>query len=152
MSIVARSGEKLARLLDRRHFMKGAANTLFGVATASVLRIGFSENAYAASFGHCPYKEHSSNCNCSPTNGMYCNSLDPSYCSGYHCGGGCTKDKSDWHASGCWCTRQCSDTGSSIYYVCCDCNCGGIACTCGYAFSAAGKPVGPPEPYQMSLN
>jgi hypothetical protein len=139
MSFVGRSGETLARLLDRRRFLKGTAGTLFSLATASAIRIGQAENVYAAAHGYCPYKTHSSSCNCHPTMATYCNVMDASYCSGYKCGKGCTSDHTDWSATGCWCTQQCTSGPGSVYYVCCDCKCpGGMACTCAHAFSNNG--------------
>jgi hypothetical protein len=138
MSFVGRSGETLARLLDRRRFLKGTAGTLFGLVTASAVGIGQSEYAYAAAHGYCPYSTHDSDCNCNPTNSIYCDMMDPGYCSGYKCGSGCTHDRSDWSATGCWCTQQCASGGGTVYYVCCDCNCGGITCSCAHGFSRDG--------------
>lgn len=137
MSFVERSGEQVARLFDRRTFLKRSAQVIFSMATATALHIGQVEQALATYFGYCPYNAQSHECQCHPSHGIYCHTFNAKYCTGHTCSGGCVVNTSYYkHTNGCWCTRQCDHGTSSIYYVCCDCTCPGHKhCSCSYAYN-----------------
>ncbi len=126
MAVVIRSGEVLARLVDRRRFLKQVSMTLFGIASASALALGRPSEAWAITCRH-----YSSSCGCSPLNGHWCTSCnsgaDPS------CASTCSP-YGNWNGSSCWCTQDCCYSGGrySGYYECCDCTCGGTNCTCSH--------------------
>ncbi|SRR6266852_2339213 len=136
-SLVDRSGEELARVIDRRKFLRRLAVGIFSLATGTVIALDQTGTARAA--GYCPYSDISAYCGCTPENGRYCNDLNPSYCNGYHCAGGCTHD-TNWHGTGCWCTKECTSGCYTVYYVCCDCHCNGQGCTCGHGYQVTPVP------------
>jgi hypothetical protein len=126
MSTVERVGEGLARQLNRRQTLKRAAVALFGAVAAWTVE-GFRGNSALAQ--HCGIVTDS--CGCAPPGGLYCSGLDPSFCSGSACSGGCYYDESYRYAGACWCTSICLFEGSGPgYYQCCDCNCYGELCAC----------------------
>jgi hypothetical protein len=131
MSIVERSGERLARFIDRRKFLKRAAITLFSFATATAISLDQVLTAHA-SYCSLPIRDV---CNCDPPNSKYCNNIKSSYCNGSTCADGCTSDTHGWPSSGgCWCTQLCSNGCYDIYWVCCDCLCSNTLCGCAQAY------------------
>ncbi len=138
-SFLEHSSEGLVRTIDRRKFLKRMAIGTFSVATGMTISLNQAKTAHAS--GYCPYQGTTSQCGCNPTNGIYCNNLNSSYCSGYKCAGGCTHD-TNWYGTGCWCTAQCTSGCHTVYYVCCDCHCHGTGCTCAYGYDTA-TAVGP---------
>ena len=152
MMTVERVGEALARQLNRRQTLKRAAVAIFGAMAAWTVE-GF--RGHSALAQHCGIV--TDNCGCTPPGGLYCSGLDPSFCSGSACSGGCYYDESYRYAGACWCTSICLYEGSGPgYYQCCDCNCYGQLCGCrefipiGYSAEPAppipgeGPPVLPP--------
>ena len=134
MSIIERSGEKLARFIDRRKFLKQTAISLFSFATASAISLDQLLIAHAT-YCTLPISGH---CNCQPLGNQYCNNINSSYCSGSKCSGGCSAyipTRGGWpNSGGCWCTLECPDGNHDTYYVCCDCKCpNNIFCTCAQA-------------------
>lgn len=144
MSLVERSGEELARFIDRRKFLRKAAITIFSFATASAINLDQVLNAEASCSYSCPGAAccpHGGTisdkvCQCSPSNGNICPSSD---CNLYDCktSVGCNPDLSTYPgSSGCWCTKCCTSGCHTIYYVCCDCKCpNNYLCTCVYTFT-----------------
>ena len=139
MTVVERVGEGLARQLNRRQTLKRAAVAVFGAVAAWTVE-GFRGNGALAQ--HCGYV--TDECTCAPPYGLYCNGLDPSFCAGSGCSGGCYWDESFRYAGACWCSAICQyDGGESGYYQCCDCNCYGQQCAC-REFIATGFGEEPP--------
>lgn len=135
-SFVDQTGEKLARTVDRRKFLKGMCVSIFSLATGTVLTITLDKASIARASSYCPngYSIQQT-CGCTPEDNIYCNQINSNYCSGYKCAGGCSHD-TNWGGSGCWCTLECTggSCGYTVYYVCCDCHCAGQGCTCGEGF------------------
>ena len=126
MTLVEYVGERLARQLNRRQMLKRAAVAAFGAVAAWTVE-GFRGNGALAQ--ECGYV--SGDCACTPPGGLYCNAMDPSFCSGSACSGGCSWDESYRYAGACWCSAVCQyNGGESGYYHCCDCNCYGQLCGC----------------------
>jgi hypothetical protein len=152
MTTVERVGEGLARQLNRRQTLKRAAVAVFGAVAAWTVE-GFRGNSALAD--HCAVVTEG-NCTCTPPEGIYCNSLDPSYCAGAACDGGCYYDESYRYAGACWCSAICEYGGGEFgHYQCCDCNCYGQLCACrefistGYSEGVVTAPpseAGPPLP------
>jgi hypothetical protein len=140
MTLVERLGEALARQCQRRQLLKRAAVAVFGAVAAWSVE-GFRGNsALAASCGYVTEGD----CDCSPPDGLYCRRLDPSFCAGSACAGGCDWDESYRYAGACWCSATCQYSSGTGYYQCCDCTCYGQQCGCREFI-----PVGPsaePEP------
>jgi hypothetical protein len=138
MGFVTRTGESIARLTDRRQFLRSGALTLFGLAAASALELGRPTSALAATC-----QSTSSYCNCNPPNGTYCAG---SNCSGADCSGSCSFRYSPYSQTACWCTLDCCYNGGHLsgYYVCCDCNCPSGACGChSFVTTCTASPSGP---------
>jgi hypothetical protein len=126
MTMVERVGEGLARLLNRRQVLQRAGVAVFGAVAAWTVEGVRGNSALAQT---CSFV--TGNCGCSPPGGVYCNGLDPSFCAGSACSGGCYWDESYRYAGACWCSATCQyDGGGSGYYHCCDCNCYGQLCAC----------------------
>lgn len=120
--IIGRSGEIIARTIDRKKFLKTGGAALFAMVAA--IAGGFGSTALAASCN----SHFTSITNCSPIQGRYC-----SGCSGADCPNGCQVNNQYWNGNGCWCTQSFqSPLGSCYqrYYICCDCTCSGVGCTC----------------------
>jgi hypothetical protein len=127
MTTVERIGEELARQLNRRQTLKRAAVAVFGAVAAWTVE-GFHGNSALAD--HCAVVTEGS-CTCTPPEGLYCNGLDPSFCEGSACSGGCYYDETYRYAGACWCSAICLYEGSGPgYYQCCDCNCYEQLCAC----------------------
>jgi hypothetical protein len=127
MTTVERVGEELARKLNRRQTLKRAAVAVFGAVAAWTVE-GFRGNSALAD--HCGVVTEG-DCTCNPPGGLYCNGLDPSFCAGSACSGGCYYDESYRYAGACWCSAICAYGGGEPgYYQCCDCNCYGQLCAC----------------------
>jgi hypothetical protein len=152
VTLVERVGEGLARRLNRRQTLKRAAVATFGAVAAWTVE-GFRGNGALAD--HCGIVTEG-DCTCTPPEGLYCNGLDPSFCDGSDCSGGCAWDESYRYAGACWCSAICLYSGGEAgYYHCCDCNCYGRQCACrefiptGYteeAILAPAEPSGAPPP------
>ena len=126
MTTVERVAEGLARQLNRRQMLKRAAVAVFDAVAAWTVE-GFRGNSALAQ--HCGIV--TDHCTCSPPGGLYCSGLDPSFCAGSACSGGCYYDETYRYAGACWCSATCEyDGGESGYYQCCDCNCYGQQCAC----------------------
>ena len=126
MMWVERVGEGLARRLNRRMALKRAAVAVFGAVAAWTVE-GFRGNSALAD--HCGIV--TGDCACSPPEGLYCNGLDPSFCAGAACSGGCYYDESYRYAGACWCSAICQYEGGAYgHYQCCDCDCYGQLCAC----------------------
>ena len=131
MTTVERVGERLARQLNRREMLKRAAVAVFGAVAAWTVE-GFRGNGALAQ--QCSFV--SDNCGCTPPGGRFCSGLEPSFCSGSVCSGGCYYDESYRYVGACWCSAVCQYPteyeGSYVtgYYQCCDCNCYGQQCAC----------------------
>jgi hypothetical protein len=122
---VFRSGELLARTMNRRKFLGNMAIAVFGTVAASAARFTlFPDRASAAT---CQYT--SSECDCSPPGGLFCTSLNNSYCYESACSGGCTYNYT-YYPTACWCTQECCYGHSTAYRQCCDCWCNGRQCGC----------------------
>jgi len=127
MAIVERSGEVLARIIDRRRFLDVAAKGIFGAVAAGaagLLNVQFAE-AQTCAVGPIKIGVFA----CSPSNGIYCDSINAGYCSGSSCAGGCTWDTSTYPTA-CWCTQAKCYGCVHGYYQCCDCKCFGRFCSC----------------------
>ena len=144
MTLVERVGEGLARRTNRRTTLKRAAAAVFGAVAAWSVE-GFRGNGALAQ--QCEYVTEG-DCSCNPPYGVYCNHLDPSFCAGSGCSGGCYYDESYRYAGACWCSATCDYGGGEMgYYVCCDCNCYGQQCACReFIATAAPEPAPEPEP------
>lgn len=136
MSIIDRSGEEIARIIDRRKFLKRAAIVIFSFATASAISLDRFSTARANN-PYCSFPD-SHKCTCD-VNGRYCTSVSPSYCvdgdwqcnSQAKCYYDPTIEWSSGNGNGCWCTDVCEDGCHEIYYVCCDCICPhNVKCSC----------------------
>ena len=139
MTLVERVGEGLERTLDRRAALKRGAVALFGAVAAWTVE-GFSGDGALAD--HCGIS--TDNCACTPPEGLYCDALDPSFCTGAACSGGCYYDESYRYAGACWCSAICRyDGGAAGHYQCCDCNCYGRLCAC-REFVATDPATAPP--------
>lgn len=143
MTLVERVGEGLARRLNRRQTLQRAAVAAFGAVAAWTVE-GFRGNGALAD--HCGVT--TDDCACRPPQGLYCDGLDPSFCAGAACSGGCYYDESYRYAGACWCSAICRyDGGAAGHYQCCDCNCYGQQCACREFIpaeaGAAPPPVGP---------
>ena len=137
--MVERVGEGLARQLNRRQTLKRAAVAVFGAVAAWTVE-GFRGNSALAQ--QCGYVTEGT-CTCTPPEGLYCSGLDPSFCAGSHCDGGCYYDETYRYAGACWCSATCQyDGGAPGYYHCCDCNCYGQLCAC-REFIPIGGSAGP---------
>lgn len=134
MSILTRSGEQLARSINRRKFMKRTAVVIFGFTTGAMVSLDQWRRVFASPDTNCPGNYCPSKvgnyecdeCSCSLPNGTLCPS-----CSGYNCGSGCTPDDGSAWGNACWCTAQCYNGSDLIYYVCCDCWCKNHTLHCG---------------------
>ena len=127
MTLVERVGEGLARRLNRRQTLKRAAVAVFGSVAAWTVE-GFRGNSGLAQ--QCGFVTEGT-CTCTPPEGLYCSGMDPSFCAGSACSGGCAYDETYRYAGACWCSATCQyDGGESGYYHCCDCNCFGQLCAC----------------------
>ena len=142
MTTVERVGEGLARQLNRRQTLKRAAVALFGAVAAWTVE-GFRANSALAQT--CSFV--SDNCGCTPPGGLFCSGLDPSFCAGSACSGGCYYDETFRYAGACWCSATCAyDGGQSGYYNCCDCNCYGSLCACREFISTGSSEPVPAAP------
>jgi hypothetical protein len=143
VTLVERASEELARHLNRRQALKRTAVAIFGSVAAWTVE-GFRGNSALAQ--HCGYVTEG-DCTCNPPYGLYCNGLDPSFCEGSACAGGCAWDESYRYAGACWCSATCQyDGGESGYYQCCDCNCYGQQCACREFISTGYGEELPPLP------
>ena len=144
MTLVERVGEGLARRLNRRQTLKRAAVAVFGSVAAWTVEGFRGKSALAQQCGFVT----EGNCSCSPPGGTYCSGIDPSFCAGSACSGGCAYDESYRYAGACWCSATCQyDGGESGYYHCCDCNCYGQLCACReFISTGVTEPPMPVEP------
>jgi hypothetical protein len=149
--LVERVGEGLARQFNRRQMVKRAAVAVFGTVAAWTVE-GIRGNSALAQ--HCTVVTEG-DCTCTPPQGLYCNGLDPSFCAGSACSGGCYWDETYRYAGACWCSAICQYGGGELgYYQCCDCNCYGQLCACrefiptgyGEGLPPGGPPAGVPPP------
>jgi hypothetical protein len=145
VTLVERVGEELARHLDRRRMLKRAAVAIFGAVAAWTVEGIRGKSALAQ---HCGIVTEG--CTCTPPYGLYCNGLDPSFCAGSACSGGCYWDESYRYVGACWCSTVCQySSGETGYYQCCDCNCYGQQCACrefiSTGFVADPRPEGPSD-------
>lgn len=138
MSFIQRTGERFARITNRREFLNRSATALFSLATAAAIRFDLVRSAYAG--GYCPFPNILPNdCDCIPIGGNYCSGPQ---CNGYQCANGCsTTNKGGW-ADGCWCTAICGGGCHDYYKVCCDCKCGSFYCSC-FEIFGYNYPKGP---------
>ncbi len=128
MASVPRSGEGIARFIDRRVFMKKAAIAIFSAAAATA--IGFDLKGIVLASGYCPVNDIESGSQACAF-GRTC-----SGCPGgtYGCPTNCSPDRSQHNPDNCWCTAQFYFGSSLVYYVCCDCQCSGQFCGCATLF------------------
>lgn len=138
MTVVERVGEGLARRTNRRRAVKRTAAAVFGAVAAWTAQ-GFRGSGALAT--HCGYVTEG-DCTCNPPGGFYCNRLEPAFCTGSACTGGCSYDESYRYVGGCWCSAICqyqSEYGTPLtgYYQCCDCDCYGTQCACREFFQTA---------------
>lgn len=133
--ITERIGESLARLISRRKFIRWMATGAFGMVAAGMAELTFLPNAQAKNY----CKSISSDSTCFPPSGKYCDAINPAYCTGANCSGGCTIDKTFW-VTGCWCTLKHCDVSQRVFvfYECCDCRCQGQGCGCHKSVSIPG--------------
>lgn len=127
MALVDRSGEELARYINRRKFLSRAAAATFGLAVGMAVDVTHILPAKAktlagsaCSCAYCsPCQQPRNGYNCDPPLGQYCVNYG-NYCSGYKCVNGCSCTSSYGYSNGCWCTNpnSCGD-----YFICCDCYC-----------------------------
>lgn len=131
MSLVERSGEILARRVNRRRFLVRAAAVTFATATGIAVTLPKSPSAFAA-LGDCYGSPQTPPCD---PPGYYCTHYSSSYCNGAACSGGCNYDTFDYPTA-CWGTTvQCANCRTvepyCYHYKCCDCSCpGGVTCGC----------------------
>lgn len=137
MTTVERAGEGVARLLSRRRFLNRTAGLVFGATATAAVGAIRAPSAFADHGSNCPNNGSTwFSCNCSALGGVYCNQINPSYCNGAACAGGCTYNGIIWPNDYCWCTKLCEyNCGTCAAYIgywqCCDCTCpGNQACTC----------------------
>lgn len=120
MSLLERSGEQVARITNRRTFLRQAATVTFSFAAAWAIEIVHLPTA--ESYGTCQTTWNTGGCSFS----LNCTSIHSTYCSGHNCntsGTGCKWDTGTHTSTACWCTDTiCAGKGSG-YYVCCDCYC-----------------------------
>jgi hypothetical protein len=139
VTLVERAGEGLARGLNRRGLLKRGAVAVFGAVAAWTVEGFRGDGALAQTCGY-----STDDCSCSPPEGLYCDGVDPSFCAGAACSGGCSYDESFRYAGACWCSAICRyDGGAAGHYQCCDCNCYGQQCAC-HEFVAADAGQAPP--------
>lgn len=131
MSILERSGEVLARLTDRRKFLKTTATLIFNLS--ATLAVSLDPNLSKSVYG-CPVKNYDSDCTCSPLGAIYCEKIGH-VCNGYKCPDGCSTFTGIWN-TGCWCTKSCLSEKINRYYICCDCVCDQNPCGCKKSFVA----------------
>ncbi|SRR5260221_898620 len=129
MSLVERSGEKVARYVSRRLFLHRTAQGVFAVAAAWAANLLHPLEAFAS----CPYGTENT-CTCTPPNGVWCTDSHPGGCNS---DGTCNQSicqpwKHNYTSTGCWCTDVCCQPNNTAgYWVCCDCTCGSpVACGC----------------------
>ena|SRR5437660_4525399 len=125
-SLVERIGEGLARATNRRKFLRNTVAGLFGIISAAMAELTFVPSAHAINY----CANRSDSFSCSPPAGIFCNSINSSYCNGPNCAGGCTFNTT-WYSTACWCTQESCNSQFCTYYECCDCSCpGGRVCGC----------------------
>ena len=122
MSVVSRTGEALARKVDRRSALTRGAATVFGAVAAWTVGGIRAPSALARTC-----TSQSSSCSCVPV-GPYCNTIRKEWCDNGACSGGCRFYDEIYAPTGCWCTRECCykrADGRRVcgYYKCCDCKC-----------------------------
>jgi hypothetical protein len=108
------TGERLAREVDRRRFLRWCADGAFGLATGVAVGSWFTGRASAHTLNgqaHCANISGSQACQ--PPNGHFC-----SLCNGHACPTGFHWTASYGYASACWCTISGPSGG---YNICCDC-------------------------------
>jgi hypothetical protein len=134
MAILDSVGERLARGVDRRHFLRRAAETGFVAATSWAAMSG-----RAQATGSCPDARGA--CYCFPPGVGYC---DPTnQCKGWRCRPPCTYNYR-YYPDACWCTKECPnfDGSSRGWYKCCDCYCGSNECGCRKYVQTCSGPAG----------
>jgi hypothetical protein len=103
---------RLARTTTRRKALSKIVGSVVGGVVGLTF---FADKAFAAACDKCQSWYVGSWCGCSPPNGKYCSGCGSSA----SCPSGYRLSKAWGYAStGCWCS---SCSGSSNYYVCCDC-------------------------------
>lgn len=135
MAILDSVGERLARGVDRRHFLRRAAETGFLAATGwATLGQG-----RAGATGSCPNPNQL--CYCIPPGVGYCDPQDE--CQGWRCKPPCTYNYI-YYPDACWCTKECSNRRGTRrgWYKCCDCYCGGSECGCRKFVQTCSGPAG----------
>src|SRR5579872_36029 len=126
-SLLTRSGEGVARLIGRRHFLTKIGVAAFGAVAASAAGMTLFPTRASASI----CSNSSPACGCTPPNRTFCNTINSSYCSGSSCAGGCQYWYHYWPNNACWCTQTCCNSYHQlVYYQCCDCTCGTTNCGC----------------------
>lgn len=119
LSWVERSGEQVARFINRRNFLRTAAVAAFAFAAAGAAELKFVPSAEAANACQANNVGNA----CSPPGGTYCTSWSTSYCSGATCSGGCSYNYTWYKSTACWCTTPFCDSLGTHYWKCCDCTC-----------------------------
>ncbi len=78
MTLIDRSGEEIARFIDRRKFLKRASITIFSIATASAVNLDRVLTAFArgdnCTNSYCPWNSVMCACQCEPIDNNYCGS------------------------------------------------------------------------------
>jgi hypothetical protein len=152
MSIVERTGERIARNVSRRRFLRRSAVAIFGIAAAGAADFVHLPRAAANACEKVDYES----CTCHPPYGTYCTSLSggSNYCIRGDCNTAVCRYNYNygWWSTACWCTKTCSYSCGTAYsykgyYHCCDCTCAGHDCGCrGFVYtcqSSGCNPCGP---------
>lgn len=141
---VNRFGEVVAREFDRRTFLTIVGRSVFAGTAVFAVSAVMPRGVLAY---NCANVETGTTA-CNPTNGVYCQNWDVTFCSGSSCAGGCSFQglgDGSWN-DGCWCTDDFC-TGSSFgHWECCDCNCphNPAGCSCHrWVQVQSGCPQGP---------
>lgn len=127
MSLVIRTGEAVARAIDRRAFLSRATAALFAVVTGMAAGSVFAPlRAYAS---HCgTFGMDRPGTQCTPIGDRWC---DPSNCNPFCNSANCVYYFGIYPDTACWCNQLFAQGCDLFYWQCCDCNCGGTTCTCG---------------------
>jgi hypothetical protein len=114
VSFIERTGESLARRIDRRRFLRQSAAGAFGLAAAWAVE---GIHGYSALAQTCAVTTNE--CHCRYDIAPGCGTRQ-----------GCTLDTS-FYSTGCWCTLTCWYGGNTCgHHVCCDHVCPGLAGQC----------------------
>jgi hypothetical protein len=117
VSFIERSGESLARRIDRRRFLRQSAAGAFGLAAAWAVEGMHGRSAVAQV---CEVVTGPDECHCRYQFAPSCGDRQ-----------GCTLDTSFYTRTGCWCTITCWYGGNRCgHHVCCDHVCPGLDGQC----------------------